>query len=83
MCVHGYIFGVCATICETEDFVTDFETFFDRGTEGGDVSAEFDAEDGSGLRWDGVVPFALEEVHSVEPEGFYFHDGLAFACRGL
>lgn len=83
MCVHGYVFGVCAAICETEDLITDFETFFDGGPKGGDVPAEFDAEDGPGLRWDGVVSFALQEVHSVEPESFNFYDGLAFACRGL
>ena len=47
------------------------------GAEGDDGAAEFDAEGEGGLRREGVVAGALEEVHAVEAKGVDAHEGLA------
>lgn len=83
MCVDGEVFGICASVCETEDFVADTKTFFYIVAEAFDCSAELDAEGFGRLGWDGVFAFALEEIHAVEAECFDLDDGFAIGGGGF
>jgi hypothetical protein len=83
VCVDGQVFGICAAVCEAEYFVADAETFLYAVAEAFNCPAEFDAESFGGLRGDWVVPFALEEIHAVEAEGFDFDDGFTVGGGGF
>jgi hypothetical protein len=81
-CLDCNKLGISTSVGQTKDFISHrksiggFCTDFD-----GDAGALY-AQDGPGLRRNGVFPKALAKVHAVEAERLDLHENLAWSQDG-
>jgi hypothetical protein len=76
MRAHRDILCIRATVGQPKYFVSNLEAPFRFVSEAVDYSRELDAERLGGMRGNGVLANALEEIHAVEAKGFDLYDGL-------
>lgn len=75
------VFGISTTVRQTKHSITLLETTLALRSEFFDYTAEFHTEGLGCLGGNGVLAFALEEIHAVETEGFDADESLS--GRGL
>jgi hypothetical protein len=83
MRAHSNILCISAPIGQPKHFITDFEFALCTRRNTLDDAGEFDAQDWTGLGWEWVMAFALEEVHAIQAEGFDLYYGVCILCCGL
>lgn len=77
MRAHNNVLCVSTTVRQTKDGITLLETAFALRSEFLDYTAEFDTEGLGSLGRNGVVSFALEQVHAVETKGLDADESLS------
>jgi hypothetical protein len=76
MRAHRDILCIRTTVGQPKYFVSNLEAPFRFISHAVDYSRELDAERLGGMRGNGVLANALEEIHAVEAKGIDFYDGL-------
>jgi hypothetical protein len=71
------------SVCKSEYFVADLEALLGLVAQALDDTGELDTQRLGGPGREGIVSFALHEIHTVETEGFDFDNGLSTSCRWL
>lgn len=71
------------SVSKTKHLVSHLKSFLRLVTKGLDDARKFDAQGFGCLRRKGILALSLEDVHSVQSEGFDFYKSLCFRWLGF
>ena len=77
---HSNVLGICSSVRQSKDLVALFEVLLSSAiSEFCDSTRELDTKYLGSARWNGVLSYALKQVHAVQPKGLDFDKCLGFS----
>jgi hypothetical protein len=77
---HSNVLGIRSSVCQSEHLVALFEILLSSAiSEFCYSTREFDTKDLGSTRWNGILSYALKQVHAVQPKGLNFDKCLGFS----